>query len=284
MAVEERTLMAGRPSTKAKNGTGGGLAALDELAGLDSADLQEVLAPSTPKGRAAKKDAAAIVIPDLKVKHVTVVIKGLTPLIVHRFGEHAQNQIAKAQDGSAKVKKPPRVPRDEYIDAQYQFMNDDGVMAHGFPAIGIKLAMVAAGMRFADQKSTHLLGMFTVPAEHLEIKWPGEEPIMRTDRVVIGGMSRTTNLAYRPEYRNWRMEVPLMFNPNFISLNQLITIMKIAGFSVGIGEWRVERKGIFGQFDVEKVIQYDDDGTTVEDTAPDKTAVSENGHAALSEG
>jgi hypothetical protein len=35
-----------------------------------------------------------------------------------------------------------------------------------------------------------------------------------------------------------------------IQLPQIINLMNLAGFAVGIGEWRVERNGSFGMYEV----------------------------------
>jgi len=75
---------------------------------------------------------------------------------------------------------------------------------------------------------------------------------MRTDRVTIG--MGTTDIRYRAEFKEWSADVPIVFNEGVISLEQLVNLFKIAGFGVGVGEWRPERDGIHGTWDVEGVI------------------------------
>lgn len=189
---------------------------------------------------AVKAASKTIVIPPMRDERAEITILGTAPLIVHRYSERVQQEMAGSQGGAAKTKKPPRNPQQEFQEAQYRF--DGG--KHGFPAIGLKRAMVSAGQRFAEEKSTELFGAFRIEAEYLEIR--ADEPTMRTDRVVIGGMSRTTSLAYRPQYTPWAMDVPLAYNANFISIEQIVNLLTLAGFAVGIGDWRPERKGQFG--------------------------------------
>ena len=76
---------------------------------------------------------------------------------------------------------------------------------------------------------------------------------MRSDRVVLSGMSRTSSIAYRPMYEDWGMDVPIWINAGFVSPDQIVNLLNIAGFGVGIGDWRVEKKGTFGQFEVARV-------------------------------
>ena len=106
-----------------------------------------------------------ISIPKLEKEYITVTIRGVTPLIVHRFSLSVQRAIEEAQQGAAKLKKAPRTPDKEFDEAIYR--TADG--GHGFPAIGVKKAMVTAGQRFGDEKGTELFGSFSIPVELLRI-------------------------------------------------------------------------------------------------------------------
>ena len=194
------------------------------------------------------KDNGTVTIPELRIERMTVRIKGITPLITHRFSEEVLEKMAAEQQGAAKVKKPPRNPQAEFEAACYR--TPDG--GYGFPAAGVKKAMVSAGQRFAGEKGTELYGAFTIPLELLELECGA--PHMREDRVVLGGMSRTSSIAYRPEFTPWASTFPIRFNASFITPASLINLLRLAGESVGIGDWRVEKKGSFGQFEVVEVV------------------------------
>lgn len=195
-----------------------------------------------------------IVIPPLQQKRLLVTLQGVTPLIVHRFGDKAQAQMQADQSGAAKMKKPPRVPDEDFRDSLYLLAGErNGDLTQcrfGFPATGLKRSIVAAGQRFADAVGTELKGSFSIRAEMLEIKSP-QPPVMRTDMVRLSGPQRTASLAYRPQFYPWTIEVPIDFSANFISADQLVNLIRIAGFSVGIGDWRVERNGTAGQFTID---------------------------------
>jgi hypothetical protein len=199
-----------------------------------------------------------LVIPKRNQQTFQVRIVGMTPLITHRFGEDAIAEIERSQQGQARDKKPPRDPEREFEQAQYVLERDaEGKpIRWGFPAAGIKLAMTIAGQREAGEKRTELMGRLSIPAEFLEIITP-TPPIKRTDRVRLSGMSGVTSLAYRPEFSPWSMIVPVRFNANSISLDQVVNILDLAGSSVGIGDWRVDKKGVHGQFEVdyESIVQ-----------------------------
>lgn len=193
-------------------------------------------------------DTSTVFIPELRMARINVRVKGVTPLITHRFSEDVMEKMARDQQGEAKVKKPPRNPQAEFEAACYR--TPEG--GYGFPAAGVKKAMVTAGQRFAGEKGTELYGAFSIPVELLELECG--EPRMREDRVVLSGMSRTSSIAYRPAFFPWGMVIPVFFNADFITAGSLVNLLRLAGQSVGIGDWRVEKKGSFGQFDVEEML------------------------------
>lgn len=96
-----------------------------------------------------------IEIPAIKLSNMTVSIEGTTPLLTNRFGERTMEAIEAKQQKKAKTAKEARDPDLEFREACH--MVSEGV--YGFPAGGIKKALVVAGGRFADEKMTHLRGI-----------------------------------------------------------------------------------------------------------------------------
>ena len=60
----------------------------------------------------------------------------------------------------------------------------------------------------------------------------------------------STDLRYRPEYRNWEASFVVEYNPDLIRPEDIVNLLNLAGFGVGIGEWRPQRNGDFGRFEV----------------------------------
>ena len=117
---------------------------------------------------------------------------------------------------------------------------------YGFPTIAFKQAAVSAGGRFSDGlKMTELRGSFFVEGELVKIEGA---PRMREHPVRIG--MGTADIRYRPEFVNWRVNLKIKYNSDKISLDQLVNIFNLAGFGVGVGEWRPEKDGQFGMFHV----------------------------------
>jgi hypothetical protein len=181
-----------------------------------------------------------IEIPEIKLRRMVVSIEGQTPLLTNRFGETARQKIEDKQQKKARLAKEARNPEEEFEDAMHVIA--DGV--YGFPAVGIKKALVVAGGRFADEKMTHLRGVINIMGDLIPIN--AGKPTMRSDTVRLA--NGVTSIAYRPQFMPWEMEIPIVFNASIIGEAQILNLFQIAGFAVGLGAWRPECNGVFGQF------------------------------------
>lgn len=181
-----------------------------------------------------------IVIPEINLQRMVVSIVGVTPLLTNRFSEDSIAKIKDIQEHAPKMAKAPRDPEAEFKAAAHVI--SPGL--YGFPAVGLKKALVAAGGRFADEKMTHLRGVINIVGDLIPITAPA--PTMRTDTIRLQGSK--SSLAYRPQFMPWAMDVVIMFNAGIIGQAQILNLFQIAGFSVGIGAWRPECNGTFGQF------------------------------------
>jgi hypothetical protein len=90
---------------------------------------------------------------------------------------------------------------------------------------------------------------FHVDGEILKVE--NAEPFMRSDHVRIG--IKQTDIRYRPAYpAGWTIDVPITFDADVISLEQLMNLLERAGFSVGLCEHRPEKDGHYGTFTIDK--------------------------------
>jgi|TARA_R100001132_G_C3270061_1_gene92245 hypothetical protein len=184
-----------------------------------------------------------IVIPDFNLQTVVFPIIGTNRLVMHKFSEKARKEIEDKQQkkGTSLKAKGKRDPQAEY-EACIHYC-DDGTP--GFPGGGFKKSLVRAAQGL-DMKMTEARSMFQVVDELVQIE--GEHQ-MRTDMVRLNG--KVADVRYRAEFPKWKAKLRIRFNPTRISVDQLATIVRLAGFSVGVGEYRPERDGSWGTFDIE---------------------------------
>lgn len=194
------------------------------------------------KGRATNKasDTATIQIPAIKLGVMRVTIQGLSDLIMHAWSQKAIQQMADNQQHNAVAPRGAKVPREDFESAKY--FDADG--RECLLACAIKKAIVAAARVDDTKKMTELRQSIFVRGERIPIEY--EEVVMREDAVRVG--KGGTDLRYRPMYRNWRATIEIEWLISQLSAEQVLNLLQIAGFSVGIHEWRPERNGEFGRF------------------------------------
>jgi hypothetical protein len=201
--------------------------------------MGETKSKAKANGQASKKEIA---LPQIDFRQVTFKIKGISPLVVHKFSEKSINQIKDKQAKKAGKGREKRNPQAEYLAALHMIDKKKT----GFPASGVKLSMVrggkALGMVMADLRGAfHVLplgGLVEIKGKHK----------MREDMVRL--MGNAADVRYRPEYTDWSAEITLTYNAGVVSEEQLANLLNMAGFGTGLGEMRPEKGGAFGMFQV----------------------------------
>lgn len=199
----------------------------------------------------ATPEPKLIELPALDIQHVVYTIRGLSPgLLVHKFSDKTRKQIQDKQQGKAQSAKAPRNPEEEANEARYLLTRQRNGATDGFPASGIARAMVSAGGRFGDAKMTELRGAFYITTEGdnllpiFDREWELQTHPCRLARNVA-------SFTHRPFYaEGWRMEVPFEYSATAITADQIGALLALAGFHIGIGDWRPEHNGTYGRFEI----------------------------------
>lgn len=182
-----------------------------------------------------------IVLPAMNLQIIKVTIVGDSPLICHAWSSKAKKQMLDKQMKKAVEKKAAKSPEDDYKESLYPYPGG----GFGFPSVGFKSAMVSA-CRFADGvKMTELRGALHVVGDMVKIDG---QPRPREDMVRVG--MGVADIRYRGEFPKWKAQLTIQHNASVISTEQIVNLLNVAGFGVGVGEWRPERNGSFGRFHV----------------------------------
>jgi len=202
----------------------------------------------------------SIQLPEIRLERYSIYLVGNAPLIVHAFPEKARKQMLDKQMKTAKGGRDARDPYAEVEASRYRL--PDG--RDGFPAVGFKSAAVTACTSISDVTKVAARQAFRVEGAAMNsagviegcfvrtalVPLVAHEPMIREDVVRLSGPSRTAEMRYRPEYSIWGVELSVILNPQVISLGQLGSMFSAAGHGVGIGDYRPERNGDCGTFDV----------------------------------
>jgi hypothetical protein len=181
-------------------------------------------------------------------------LTGINPLIVHAWAQKALMEMLGKQRKHPKGGRPIREPEEEYEAAKYKDINGKDA----FLAAGVKNAMVTAvtsvdGMtKVGARQSFFIYG--TVDQERVTILFDKKKDgKMREDMVRLGGPSNPADIRFRPEYQDWEADIVVEYNALMISKDQFLNLLALAGYAVGLHEWRPEKDGNYGRFEVTNV-------------------------------
>lgn len=215
---------------------------------------------------AKKNEAAIIEIKPINIVTTTVRIAGDTPLIMHRWSEKAKRMILEKQMKKTKSSaKEAKNPVEDFIESVYWMDGKPSEYTEkafeeacrngarfGFPVTAIKQATISSAYRNGITKDmASLRGAFFIAGEGSELlaEVKGCTPTMREDMVRVG--MGVADIRFRGEFANWYMDLQVSYNANgAYTLDQIINLINVGGFSCGIGEWRPEKDGNYGMYHV----------------------------------
>lgn len=183
----------------------------------------------------------------IKVETATVRVKGLSPLIMHRWSEKARREMLDKQMKKT-VKKEAKSPEEQYEASVYRL--DDGRL--GFPADAFKAAMIRGakqiGLVMTDARTSFFVhGEYCTRDDRELVPIEGDvQP--REDMVRLNGA--TADIRFRGQVIGWEADINISYNSSITSFDQIVNMLHAAGYGVGVGEWRPEKNGTFGRFEV----------------------------------
>lgn len=182
------------------------------------------------------------------IKTVRVRIEGVTPLLVHRFGDQAE-----MSKSTRKIEATNTDPREEAKRAAY--IAGDGT--YYFSAFAVPRAMAASGANH-KMRGTRKTLRFVVPSavrvntDTITIlSGDGPAKLFEVDaRPVTIPATKGRVMRYRPRFNQWAAEFEVEIDESQVSIETAHQLLAEAGRSIGIGDFRPEKSGPFGQFRV----------------------------------
>lgn len=134
------------------------------------------------------------------------------------------------------------------------YVDDDGNL--GIPSLNLYASLVEAGREVAYKgrskvstaTSTKLYAFFEIEEEFLLMLDDPEWKVDRRRGVNPNGGEATCLI--RPFFPEWRIEVTVRINQILINEKSVQDLFRIAGTQVGLGDFRPQKRGPFGRFEV----------------------------------
>jgi len=194
------------------------------------------------KKKETKQTEQVIEIPALDIKLMELKLEGDSPLICHAWSNKAKELMLNRQMKKAQQAKKAKDPEQDFEESLYPYPGG----GYGFPAVAFKAAAIN-GCSFVDGVTKVLArGAFHVVGELVKIE--GSKPTPREDMVRIG--MGVADIRYRGQFKKWSVKLQIRFNSNVLSVGQISNLFNIAGFAIGVGEWRPQKGGSYGMFHV----------------------------------
>ncbi len=213
--------------------------------------------PAKVAKAAKEKPAKEVKLFSIQAALMKVRVVGTTPLITNKFSHESIKKMADAQQQNKAASRAPKDPIALYKQTMYLMPGGNAEDDHpdcGVPSAAFKGAMVSA-TRFTNKAipATFVRGAFHIVSDaDMLTRIEYGEVRMREDRVVLP--TGTSDLRYRAEFTSWSAVLTIKYNANIINPERMINLLNIAGFSVGVCEWRPERgkgTGSSGLFEVD---------------------------------
>jgi hypothetical protein len=186
----------------------------------------------------------------MEIKNVVydVTIKGRTPLLMNK-----PSSLMMETDPKKGKQSKGTDNRDAKSIAETKLYEIEGTLYQ--PNTHIRGSLIEAGKEFTIKgkgKSTYskVIGYSVevnpMEIEHKKTKW--ETYSVLAVNPTTGGR----NPVHRPMFREWELDFQLTFDESRIHPDVMKEILETAGQIVGIGDWRPNKKGTFGKFEVIK--------------------------------
>ena len=171
------------------------------------------------------------------MKKIKVSVEGISPLLMNRFRDIDIEGKSKKRTGALLEKV--------LEDKLYLFENKPYI-----PSIYFRNCIVEASKQFkitGKGKSTYskLVGS-TVDISPDVILINGEYVEFRV--AAVNPMTSGRMMVSRPKFDNWKCEFSIILNDDSVPAEVMNELLEHAGRYVGIGDWRPNKKGMYGKF------------------------------------
>lgn len=179
---------------------------------------------------------------------IEIGIKGISPFLPHGWDEKSLRMLKMTKPERDKYKHEKRTPEDTAKACAYY--TDDG--SYGVPLVAFKAAIINVAHTNEGISKVLVRKSLFIPTDDSNMCVPlihNVEPYVREDTVRVG--QGATDLRYRMCFEDWGARFKLFVDTSRLTISEVILLADKAGFSVGIGDWRPERGGEFGRFQVD---------------------------------
>lgn len=210
------------------------------------------------------KKERVIEVQPIKIEHATILIEGDGDLVLNKMNARNTRELIAIRTGTKLVKEVPNVWediitaihwRDGYpVKDTYHNMTEDTLhemLKNNAPCIsgfGFKKSFCQAVVRNEiDTYSTKFDNAMNVTARLEPIKFAGHF----VDETLMSPKRGAPILVYINRFSGWSSQIHITYTENVYTLDQIVNIINMAGFGLGIGSGRSSGYGRYHVVGVE---------------------------------
>ena len=193
-----------------------------------------------------KQEDRDVVINPLLIATMRAKVVGITPYLSNKMSDKDKQSMLNKQMGKGVEKNKIRNPKEEVENKIHKMSNGEV----GIPIVAIKKAMVESAPILEMEKKLVRGGLFIIAEDGNLVPLKYKKMVINEAITRDSGISRTPRTTFRPEFRDWSCEFTIKYNAKQITPDQILNLLKVAGFHIGLGSWRPLTDGNFGTFTV----------------------------------
>jgi hypothetical protein len=182
------------------------------------------------------------------MKQIQVEIRGITPLLIHRFSEQSEQQASSRRTLVKRVDPRVEATSNAYIAG-------DGT--YYFSAFSIPGCMTNAGANHKMRGSRKTLRFVVPSAVRMDcdsitiLNGDGPAKNFEVDsRPVTIPSTKGRVMRHRPRFDDWSAKFRINLDDDQLDESTAQQLLEEAGRSIGVGDFRPEKRGPFGTFRV----------------------------------
>jgi len=176
-------------------------------------------------------------------EQITVKIRGVSSLltdpmdmeVVERYDKKKSKQFSEKDTKSEEEKAKNKI-----------YYTED--KKPGIPAAAFAKGMVAVAPYIDGLDMKLVRGSIRVMGNIIPLEF--KKMVMNKTYGRSSGITKAPRLIIRPEFKEWSCRLEIIYNKSNISAEQIINLINWAGFQIGVGGFRPEKSGSYGQYEV----------------------------------
>ena len=192
-----------------------------------------------------KTNQTSVHLQQLQKKKIVVELIGLTPLMMEKMDMDVVERY-NLKKGKKLSEKDDKLEEDKY-EAKKHLTDNKKV---GFPSTAFLKGMVGVAPYIDGMDMKKVRGSVRILGDIIPIKYKEEIKDIKWGKT--SGISKAPRKIIRPKFVDWSCKLEIIYNSTNISAEQIINLLNWAGFQMGIGGFRPEHSGMFGQYEVKR--------------------------------